>query len=81
MLKITYEVNGKKIDPKNFSSEMEQAILPAVAEKATEVVKSKLSVEEVAQITIVIQGSSLDDLSMNVRGPEEIIKKLTDALD
>jgi len=81
MLKITYEVNGKKIDPNNFGSEMEKAILPAVAEKATEVVKSKLSEEEIAQITIEIQGTSLNDLSMNLRGPEAIIKKLTDALD
>jgi hypothetical protein len=79
MLNVTCEINGKKIDISD-SSAIDQAILQGVIGKATDVVKAKLTEEEQNKITITVKGDSLDDLSLNVSGPEEVIAKLKSAL-
>ena len=79
MLNITYTINGRRIDPQN-SNAIEKAILEGVVEKAIGVVKSKLTPDEADKITIAVKGDSLDKLSLNARGPGEIVDKLKKAL-
>lgn len=52
-----------------------------MASKGIEVVTSTLSHEELDQIEIQVNGDSLDDLSLNIKGPEEIIAKIEDNCD
>lgn len=76
MINISFEINGKRITPDQVGDALEAAMLKGVAEKATEVVKSKLSPEEQSQISIEIVGTSLEDLSLHATGPQEILDKI-----
>jgi len=79
MLNISCEINGQKIDLRNRNV-IEQTIINAVAEKGIEAVRSVLSQEEISKITITINGKSVDDLSLNISGPDEIIDKIKSSL-
>ena len=66
MIKITYELTGT----------MDVGILEDVIAKATESMKSKLTEEEQSQIRIIVKGDSLDDLSLDIKGPDIVLAKL-----
>ena len=66
MIKITYELTGT----------MDVGILEGVIAKVTESIKSKLTEEEQGQIRIVVKGDSLDDLSLDIKGPDIVLAKL-----
>jgi hypothetical protein len=75
MINITYTINGKTINPQD-SSAVERAIFEGVVEKAITVVKSKLLPDEVSKLTINVVGDSLEKLSLNIKGPDDILAKL-----
>jgi len=79
MINVTCEINGQKVNIKNRNA-IEQAIINAAVSKGVDVVKSKLSAHEASQVTITVKGKSLDDLSLNISGPEEILEKIKSAL-
>lgn len=79
MFTITCTINGQTIDINN-SSAIDRAILSGVIDKATDVVRAKLTEEEQSKITIAVKGTSLDHLTLNVSGPDEIIAKIKAAL-
>jgi hypothetical protein len=66
MIKITYELTGL----------MDEVILEGVIAKATDAIKAKLTEEEQSQIRITVKGASLDDLSLNISGPDIVLAKL-----
>lgn len=66
MIKITYELTGT----------MDVGILEGVVAKATEAIKAKLTDEEESQIRIIVKGDSLDDLSLDIKGPDFVLAKL-----
>lgn len=66
MIKITYELTGL----------IDEGILLEVIAKATDAVKAKLTEEEQNQIRITVKGDSLDDLSLNISGPDIVLAKL-----
>ena len=59
---------------------IEKAILDSVIEKVTEDVMAKLTQEEANKISVVVIGSDLNNLSLNFKGPEEIVSKIEDEL-
>ena len=75
MLNIKYEITGQ-----DMTSAANNTIMEALAGKAIESVKAKLTDEELSQITITVKGDSMDDLHLSVAGPEEIRAKLNAAL-
>ena len=79
MLKVTCEINGQKIDI-NDTAAIDKAIMAAGADRAIKIVKSKLTEEEQGKITITVKGNSTSDLSLNVKGPDEILAKLKAAI-
>jgi TATA-binding protein-associated factor Taf7 len=79
MIDITCELNGKKIDIRDKSA-IERAIIEEMAQIGIEHVKSKLSQSEFSQVTITIKGDSIDNLSLSINGPDEIMEKLQTGL-
>ena len=55
---------------------MDSGILEGVIAKATESIKSKLAEEEQSQIRIIVKGDSLDNLSLDIKGPDIVLAKL-----
>ena len=60
----------------NIESEIDMMMLNAVAQSAKETVTSVLTEEEASEITLDLIGHKLDDLSLEVQGPEKLVKKV-----
>lgn len=79
MINVTCEIGGKKIDISDKVA-IKNAMFQAVVDRAIGVATQVLTPEETAQITIKVVGDSLDDVSLNINGPEEIVDKIKAAL-
>ena len=79
MLNITYEVGGKSFDIGDSNS-IVNAMFESVASAGVEAATAVLTEDEMKQITIKVIGDNVDDLSLNINGPEEIVEKIKSAL-
>lgn len=77
MLDITFEVNGKKINPNNVKDAMESAILNGVAESIKSSIGHIKCPEHEQSPKIKVKGRNLDSLSFDVSGCcDELIEKV-----
>ncbi|ELX7527638.1 hypothetical protein SKP09_004781 [Vibrio parahaemolyticus] len=80
MLEVKMTINGKPMTEANIQSELEKAMLEAVVEGIKETVESVVSKDESTQITIDVIGTDIEDLSLKISGPDEIVAKIEAAL-
>jgi iron uptake system EfeUOB component EfeO/EfeM len=76
MFDIKMTINGKPLSETSF----EEEIFKGVVETAKEGIASAITAEEASKITIDAVGTDLEDLSLNINGPEEIVAKIQEAL-
>ncbi len=81
MLKITYEINGRKTTPGSLKNALEAAVLSTIEKNIKGSIGSIKCREHGQSPTILVKGRSLDNLSINVSGCcdaliEEVKKKL-----
>ena len=80
MFKIEMSINGKPFNEANFKDELEKTIFQSVVESAKESVISLISEEEVSKISIDVVGTDIDNLSLKIDGPDEIVNKIKTGL-
>ncbi|MGR5380793.1 hypothetical protein [Vibrio harveyi] len=80
MFEVKMTINGKPMTEANIQSELEKAMLEAVVEGIKETVESVVSKYESTQITIDVIGTDIEDLSLKISGPDEIVDKIEAAL-
>ncbi|EGQ7800893.1 hypothetical protein P6A00_004617 [Vibrio parahaemolyticus] len=80
MFEVKMTINGKPMTEANIQSELEKAMLEAVVEGIKETVESVVSKDESTQITIDVIGTDIEDLSLKISGPDEIVAKIEAAL-
>ncbi len=80
MFEIKMTINGKPMTEANIKNEIESMMLDAVVEGAKEAITSVLTQEEASQITINLIGNNIENLSLEVNGPEAIVAKVENAL-
>jgi len=80
MFNIEMTINGKPMTESNIKNELDQAVFDAVVERAKESVAAVVSAEEALQIKIDVIGTDIDNLSLNINGPDEIVQKIEKAL-
>lgn len=80
MFKIEMTINGKPFNEVNFKDKMEKAVFQSVVESAKESVTSLISEEEVSKISIDVVGTDIDNLSLKINGPDEIVNKIETSL-
>lgn len=77
MLDITFEVNGKKVNPNNVKDAMESAILNGVAESIKNSIGNIKCSEHGQSPKIKVKGRNLENLSFDVTGCcDELIEKV-----
>ena len=82
MVSISYEINGKKINSNNIRDALEQAMLEGIDKSINEAVVSLRCNEHNQTPKILVKGSSIDNLSIEVSGCcNDIIKKATNKLN
>ena len=73
MFNVTFEIDGRKVNPNDMGSALEQAVLKRVQEKLTERLRGIGPTLHGERLSVSFKGRSLDHLSMVLSGPEELI--------
>ncbi|HDI3235454.1 TPA: hypothetical protein PMB67_003490 [Vibrio cholerae] len=80
MFEFKMTINGKPMTEANIQSELEKAMLETVVEGIKETVESSVSKDEASQIKIDVIGTDIENLSLKISGPDEIVAKIEAAL-
>lgn len=73
MFNISFEINGREIGPNEFASALEQAMVEKVQghiESKLHGIRPTITGE---RLNVKFRGSRLDDLSVVLSGPEELV--------
>ncbi|MGB0892886.1 MAG: hypothetical protein ACPGUD_00635 [Parashewanella sp.] len=76
MMKLSFEVNGRKVNPKNVSNMLEAAVLSGIEDSIKKSVGTLRCSEHNQQPEIVVKGRNLESLSFEVSGCCENLKNL-----
>ena len=68
---ISFEMNGRKIQPNQLASEMEKVIVSALCDD----IRGRLQDLTGEGLTIEIVGKNFDDLTFELKGPPDIIEQ------
>lgn len=82
MLEISFEINGKKVNPNNIGDALESAMFQKIGESIKKAVGSVRCTEHNQALKVLVKGKNLDNLSIEVSGCcDSIIKKATEKLN
>jgi hypothetical protein len=81
MIDISFEINGRKVSPRNVGNALESAMLQSVQDSVTKAVETARCPEHGQKPKIKVKGRSLDSLKFEVSGCcngliEEVHRKL-----
>jgi hypothetical protein len=68
MIDISFEINGRKVSPRNMGDALESAMLQSVQDSISKAVGSARCPEHGQKPTIKVKGRSLDSLKFEVSG-------------
>lgn len=80
MFDVKMTINGKPATEANIKDALERAMFETVVNALKEKVRNAISATEASQITIDVVGRDISNLSLNIKGPEEIVSKVQSAL-
>ncbi len=74
MIDVSYEINGRKVQPNQIGEALENAALKDIVKQLrNKLGRVKSSTGE--RLKITFRGRKLSDLKMHLEGPEELIEK------
>lgn len=73
---VAITINGKPATEANIRNELEKAVFDAAVASVKEKIASVITPTEAQEITVDVKGSSVDNLSFEIKGPEEIVEKV-----
>lgn len=68
MIDVRFEVGGRKVSANRFASELEKAAFTQVRDNITKALRDVRCSEHGARPTVVVKGTSLDNLKFEVHG-------------
>lgn len=68
MLNVSFEINGRKVNPKDIANVLESAVLEQFAASIKKSVGSMRCPDHDQAPTVLVQGKSLKDLSIKISG-------------
>lgn len=75
MLSISFEINGRKARPGQAASELGRAMLTSIEQRFKDKLRGLCNPETGQPPRVVLKGRSLDNLSIEVAGPEGLIEE------
>ena len=77
MLNVSFEINGRKVNPKDITNVLEAAVLEQFAASIKKSVGSMRCSNHDQAPTVLVQGNSLKDLSIKISGCcEEFVEEV-----
>lgn len=80
MIEIKMTINGRPLTECSFESEMERAAIASIKAKVQEKLQSVPSELDGEKLIVKVVGTSLNDLSVDLHGPVELVEKAKRAL-
>lgn len=81
MIDISFEINGRKVNPNQMGNALEQALLSSIKDEVTQKVRSIRDPKTGERPTIKVKGRSIDSLSFEISGSEDLVGRVRKALD
>jgi hypothetical protein len=75
MVNISFEIDGRRATPESLSG-AERRTLERIAKAMEDKFRALYSPSELAQLSVRMSGNSVDDLEMNVNGPDYLVDRL-----
>lgn len=77
MIDITYEINGRKVNPRNLGNALEKAMLEEITSSIKKSVGNIRCKEHGSRPKVKVKGRSLDNLNIQVEGCcDDLIKQV-----
>lgn len=68
MIKVTYEIGGRKVSPDRIGDELEKAILKQVTENIIKALSSVRCPEHGKPPEVIVKGRTIDKLNFEIQG-------------
>jgi len=76
MIDISFEINGRKVNPSQLTDVLECAVVQGVRDKLTQAVSDARDPKTGERPKLKVKGRSLDNLSIEVEGSPELIAEV-----
>lgn len=80
MIDISFEINGRKVRPSQLGNELEKAAFEAIKKDIVRKVGNIRAPKTGQRPRIKVKGRSLDKLSFEVSGSEELVERVKQKL-
>ena len=80
MIDISFEINGRKVNPNQMGNALEQALLSSIKDEVTKKVRSIRDPKTGERPKIKVKGRSIDKLSFEISGSEDLVARVRKAL-
>jgi hypothetical protein len=80
MIDISFEINGRKVNPNQMGNALEQALLSSIKDEVTQKVRSIRDPKTGERPKIKVKGRSIDSLSFEISGSEDLVARVRKAL-
>lgn len=79
MIEISYEINGKKVNPNNIANALKSAMIQEIGNSIKKSVGSIRCSEHHQAPKVLLKGKSFDNLSIEVSGCcDDLVQRVTD---
>jgi hypothetical protein len=76
MIEISFEINGRKVNPSQLSNALELAVVQSIRDELTSAIGNVRDPKTGEHPKLRVKGRSYDDLSIAVEGSPELIAKV-----
>ncbi len=76
MINISFEINGRKVNPNQLSNALDRAVLQGVRDKLTRAVGNVRDPKTGKHPKLRVKGRGLNDLAIEVEGSPELIAEV-----
>jgi hypothetical protein len=77
MIDITFEINGRKVDPNRIGDALERALFTQVRTNLAKKIAAVRDPDTGERPRLTVRGHSLRDLTIEVSGSETLIEEVT----
>jgi hypothetical protein len=76
MIDISFEINGRKVNPNQLTEALEQAVFQQLKDKLVRAIRNVRDPKTGEQPRVRVKGRSLKDLSLEIEGSPEIVEEV-----
>ncbi len=81
MIDISFEINGRKINPNRMGDALQAAVLESIKKQIVSKIGSIRDAKTGQRPKIKVKGRNLDNLTFEVSGPPELVERIKAKFD